>query len=89
MRYPYLEVTFRRGKPFVAYLYLPRSRRAKAVRTVEEADGILVDYAKDGTPMGLEITAPARADTTSVNRVLRRIGASPVRPKELAPLHAA
>jgi transcriptional regulator with XRE-family HTH domain len=58
MKDRYLEVTFRKGRPLAAYLYLPREVRVKSARTVEGAPGILVDYSAAGIPIGLEITAP-------------------------------
>jgi len=38
MRARYLEVTFRKGKPFAAYFYLSRNLGEKSVRT-EKAGG--------------------------------------------------
>ena len=58
MKTRYLEVTFRKGKPLAAYLYLPREPGAKSARTELMGSGLLVDYQADGRPIGLEITAP-------------------------------
>ncbi len=44
-----LQITYRKGRGFAAYLY----------RTEASPDGLLVvDYAADGRPIGVEITAP-------------------------------
>lgn len=39
MKDRYLEVTFRKGKPLAAYLYLPRATGVKSARTEEAAPG--------------------------------------------------
>ena len=55
-----LQVTYRKGKAFAAYLHLSHQTGEKSVKTVPSADGLLVvDYAQDGKPIGVEITAPA------------------------------
>ena len=59
MREPYLEVTFRHGRPLAAYLYLPRSAGDRSRRTVKADGGLIVDYTESGKPIGIEITAPA------------------------------
>lgn len=89
MKRAYLEVSFRKGKPIAAYLYLPRPLGAKAVRTVEARPTLLVDYTATGEAIGLELLAPSAVDVTTVNEVLREIGAAPVESADLAPLHAA
>ncbi len=89
MRQRYLEVTFRKGKPLAAYLYLPRQAGVKSIRTVESSAGILVDYAANGEPIGLEITAPAHVTVDQINTVLETLGLSSMSEEDLAPLHAA
>ena len=89
MRERYVEVTFRKGKPFAAYVYLPRRVGVKSARTVEAAPGILVDYAASGEPIGLELTAPEHISTAQVNAVLEMLGLDAMAPEDLAPLHAA
>lgn len=89
MKRNYLEVTFRKGKPLAAYLYLPRENGPKVSRTKEHAKGILVDFGDDGEPIGLEITAPREVSLKTINRVLSQLGKSPLKPEDLAPLVAA
>ncbi|ETW96167.1 DUF2283 domain-containing protein [Candidatus Entotheonella palauensis] len=89
MRQRYLEVTFRKGKPLAAYLYLPRQTGVKSARTIEAAAGVLVDYAPSGEPIGLEITAPAHITIDQINTVLGTLGLAAMLPEEFAPLHAA
>ena len=89
MKEPYLEVTFRRGNPLAAYLYLPRRPGQKSVKTRRVEPGMVIDLARDGTPIGIEITAPGLLTLTAINRVLRQIGAPPLKKADLAPLRAA
>lgn len=85
----YLEVTFRKGKPIAAYLYLRGRAGARSVRTEEMAPGVLVDYAGNGEPIGLELTAPADVRLEQINSVLGGLGLEAVTPQELAPLQPA
>jgi hypothetical protein len=48
MKQRYLEVTFRKGKAFAAYLYLPRANDARLARTLDEGQGVHVDLDRDG-----------------------------------------
>ena len=89
MKDRYLEVTYRKGKPLAAYLYLARKPRAKSVRTEKATDTILVDFGAEDDPIGIEITAPARVTVAEINEVLRSLGQALLGPDELAPLAAA
>lgn len=89
MNTAYLEVTYRQGKPVAAYYYLPRLAGQRSVRTRRVEPGLLIDYAKGGRPIGVEITAPASLSVTAFNRVLRELGVAPVRRQDIAPLIAA
>jgi uncharacterized protein YuzE len=85
----YLEVTFRHGRPLAAYYYLPRRSGDRSHRTQRAGSGLLVDYAKDGRPLGIEITAPTRTSLAAINKLLRELGAKPMKRAEIAPLRAA
>jgi len=89
MRDTYLEVTFRKGKPMAAYLYLPRDPGEKSQRTEKAGEGILVDYGKSGRPIGIEITAPRQIGLEAVNRILAHLKVQLVQEEEFAPLAAA
>jgi len=89
MQERYLEVTFRKGKPLAAYVYLPRATGVKSARTAAAAPGILVDFAANGVPIGLEITAPTRVTVEQINAVLQTYSLAPMAPEDLAPLQAA
>jgi uncharacterized protein YuzE len=86
---PYLEVTYRRGQAIAAYYYLPRRSGQRSVRTRRVDGGLLVDYARGGRPIGVEITTPSILSIAAFNRVLRELGFPPVSREEVAPLVAA
>ena len=89
MKERYLEVTYRKGKPVAAYLYLPRGEGTKSARTDRAAPGIMVDYDAKGAPIGVEITAPQKASVAKINKVLHDLGVGLIDPEELLPLKAA
>jgi uncharacterized protein YuzE len=89
MKNPYLEVTFRHGRPLAAYLYFPRGPADKSHRTQKAEPGLVIDFNRSGKPIGIEITAPAKVSTAALNRVLRRLGVPTVTHADLAPLRAA
>jgi hypothetical protein len=84
-----VEVTFRKGKPLAAYVYLPRQGARKSAKTVEADPGMLVDDASSGEPIGLEITAPAHVMVEHINAVLAPLGFAGMTPEACAPLRAA
>jgi uncharacterized protein YuzE len=89
MKNSYLEVTFRHGRPLAAYLYLPRRPSDKSYRTKRAAPGLVIDFNRNGKPIGIEITAPAKLSAGALNRVLRRLRLPTVTRADLAPLRAA
>ena len=86
---PYLEITFRRGRPFAAYYYLPRRPGQKSYRSVRIEAGMVVDLGRSGKPIGIEITAPELVSQAVFNRVLKRFGLPAAKSMDLAPLRAA
>jgi uncharacterized protein YuzE len=89
MKQPYLEVTFRNGRPLAAYYYLPRKAGEKSVRTRRVEPGLVVDFAKNGRAIGIEITTPSKFSLVALNRVLRELGFAAATRDELAPVMAA
>ena len=85
----YLEVTFRKGQPIVAYYYLPRRPGQKSYRTMLADPGIVVDFSRSGKPIGIEITAPSKISLSAINRVFRKLGLAAIKSSDLAPLIAA
>jgi len=76
MKQRYLEITFRKGKPFAAYLYLPRAAGAKAARTLDGGHGVRIDLDERGGLLGLEITAPSACSVRGCSAQRRRVGAA-------------
>jgi uncharacterized protein YuzE len=89
MKEPYLEVTFRHGRPMAAYYYLPRESGQKSARTRRVEPGLIIDFTADGQAIGIEITAPAKVSVASLNAVLKELGHAPASQADLAPLLAA
>jgi len=85
----YLEVTFCDGKPFAAYLQLPRKTGDKAARSKKAESGLVVDFSADGRPIGIEITSPAQFSVAALNRVMASLDLTPVAAGVVAPLVAA
>lgn len=89
MNTPYLEVTYRRGRAIAAYYYLPRRPGQRSMRTRRVEAGMLVDFARGGRPIGVEITNPGALSVAAFNRVLRELGFASVSREDVAPLIAA
>jgi hypothetical protein len=89
MKERYLEVTFRNGKPFAAYLYLPRQNGERSVRSEEAGHGMIIDYGPNDRPLGIELTAPDQITLDRLNGILKRLNLPPMKDEELAPLAAA
>jgi len=88
MKQPYLEVTFRHGKPLAAYYYLHRREGDRCVRTERREAGMIVDYAPDGRAIGIELTAPGKVTLAALNRVLAAVHSESATVEDLAPLMA-
>ena len=88
MREHYLEITYRKGKPLAAYLYLSAASGVKSVRTESKDAGLMVDFGPGEQPIGLEITAPEKITAAQINAVLRSLDLSPMKEEDLSPLEA-
>lgn len=89
MKTPYLEITYRHGKPFAAYLYLNRTQHKTVSRTQKCEGGLLVDLTQDNQPIGIEITDPSHTTAVMINAILKSYGLGTIDQKELSPLKAA
>jgi len=86
----FLQVTYRKGQPFAAYLELSNGTGEHAVKTVASHQGLLlVDYASDGQVLGVEITAPIAVSRERLNELLLQLGQPPLSEEEFRPLQAA
>ncbi len=85
-----LQVTYRKGRPFAAYLHLSHATGEKSARTVATPDGLLVvDYNGAGQPMGIEITAPQAVSLERLNELLLTLDQPPLADQEFRPVSAA
>lgn len=84
-----IQVTYGKGQPFAAYIYLARRPGEKAVRTEQVHADLVVDYAADGRPLGIEIVNPAAVTLEEINCAFDELGLSRPEASELAPLRAA
>ena len=82
-------MTYRRGRAMAAYLYLPRATKDKSHRTAMADPGMIIDYNKEGKPIGIEITAPSKVSVNDLNRILTSLGVSALTSDDVAPLKAA
>lgn len=87
--FSYLEVTFRGGKPLAAYYYLKRRPGQKSFRTQRVEPGMIIDFNREGQPIGIEITAPGKLTLAAINCVLRELGLPSLKRSDLSPVLAA
>jgi hypothetical protein len=85
----YLEITFRRGEPIAAYLYLPRHENEKSCRVEKMGHDMIVDLSAEGRPLGIEILSPQTVSPALINEILAKYAMPPLGEKEAAPLAAA
>jgi hypothetical protein len=85
----HLEVTYEDGRPWVAYLYLPREKNEKSHHCVEVDPDMVLDIAKDGRLIGIELLAPQLVTLEAINSVLETYGLEPLTESVLKPLLAA
>jgi len=84
-----LQVTYRNGKVFSAYLHLAHETGERSVRTSPSADGLLVvDYGRSGAAIGVEITAPSAVTLERLNGVLADVQQAPLTVLDYVPLRA-
>jgi hypothetical protein len=84
-----LQVTYRKGRTFVAYLHFSHPTGEKSARTVASSDGLLiVDYAASGRPLGVEITAPQAVRLDRLNDLLAELGEPPLAEHDYKPARA-
>jgi hypothetical protein len=50
---------------------------------------MVIDFARGGRPIGIELTAPSKLSVAALNRVLRELGFPAVSREDLAPVLAA
>ncbi|HPD15643.1 MAG TPA: DUF2283 domain-containing protein [Planctomycetota bacterium] len=88
VKHPYLEITYRKGKPFAGYLYLSDRRPAEPCRTEEVSPGVLVDTASDGEVLGIEFLSPGSVTPEDLRAITRRLHGVQVPTEDLSPVMA-
>lgn len=89
MKQIYLEVTYREGRPYVAYLYLPGKPNEKRHKCRRVEPGMILDVDKQGNLMGIELTAPTMVNLDAINNILEEYGLESLKESDLAPILAA
>jgi hypothetical protein len=90
MTEPSLQVTYRKGRTFAAYLHLSHPTGERSARTVASPDGLLIiDNAASGRPLGVEITAPQAVPLNRLNQLLAEIGEPPLTEQDYRPARTA
>lgn len=84
-----LQITYRKGRPFAAYIHLDRKPGEKSARTEAISDDLLVDYSSDGRALGIEIITPATTSLDDLYAVFDQLGLGRPSESDLAPLRAA
>ena len=69
---PYLEISFRHGRPFAAYLHCQSGKAVGASHNL--GNGLVLDVGEDHSIVGLEITSPSQTSTRQVCQVLAEHG---------------
>ncbi|MFW6206526.1 MAG: DUF2283 domain-containing protein [Gemmatimonadota bacterium] len=84
-----LQITYRKGKPFAAYVYLPHQPANRSVRCEELRPGLVVDFDADGNPLGIEVISPTVTSIDELQQVFEELGLEQPDPNDLQPLLAA
>lgn len=84
-----IQITYREGKPFAAYIYLGSKPGEKSARVEPITPELVIDYAADGRPLGIEIVSPGTVSEAEILSVFDRLGLRRPAAAELAPLRAA
>lgn len=84
-----LKVTYRRGRPIAAYVYLPRQAGDRVAATERLDPAVLLDRSDDGRLIGVEIVDPGLCGPDRLIEILRSLGQDKIDREELGPLAAA
>ena len=84
-----LEASYLHGELIAAYLHLPAADGAPSTRCEEAGPGLVIDFASDGRPIGIEVTMPRLVTVIAINEVLSKLGMPTMSERDLAPLKVA
>lgn len=88
LKHPFLEVTYRKGKPFAGYLYLSETPPHEPCRTEEVRPGVLVDIGSDGEALGIEFLSPGSVTPEDLRAIERHLHGVAVPTEDLDPIMA-
>jgi uncharacterized protein YuzE len=88
LKHPYLEITYRKGKPVAGYLYLREPPTQERCRTEEVSPGVLVDIGADGEALGIEFLSPGSVTTDDLEAISRRLRGVEIPTQDLSPVMA-
>lgn len=84
-----IQVTYRRGKPFAAYIHLGRKPGEESVRSEEVAPELIADYGADGRVLGVEVVSPGATTVDEIFEVFDKLDLVRPTADDLSPLVAA
>jgi len=84
-----IQMTYRKGKPFAAYIDLGRRSGEPSVRSHSVTPEIIADFASDDRVLGLEIISPDSVTAEQILDAFDQLGLGRPTVDELAPLVAA
>lgn len=85
----YLKISYRHGEAFAAYLFLPRQPGDRSARTERFSETLVIDFADDGRPIGIEIVHPKAVTEDDINRALVHVNQPALDSEDFSPLRAA
>ena len=88
LKHPYLEITYRKGKPVAGYLYLREPPSGERCRTEEVSPGVLVDIGLDGEALGIEFLEPGAVTSEDLQAISRRLRGVEIPAEDLSPVMA-
>jgi uncharacterized protein YuzE len=89
MKNVHLEVTYEDGRPWVAYLYLPRKQNETSQHSIEAEPNMVLDINREGRLIGIELLTPEQVTLAAIYAVLEEYGIEPLGKAVLKTLVAA
>lgn len=83
-----LEITYRDGRPRLAYLHLSDSSE-KSAHSRRVSPGMVIDLNKDEQIIGIELLDPSCVVLKDINELLQEYGQEPLKESDVSPLVAA
>ena len=84
-----VQVTYRMGRPFAAYIHLGRRPGERTARSEEISPELIADYSADGRVLGLEVVSPGSTTADEIFAAFDRLGLGRPTAADLGPLVAA